>query len=166
MQALNKLIGSLNDWSGRIFCWLLYPAFLLLAYEVFMRYFITAPSDWTLGMSQRIFAVYYLMGGAYVLLHDGHIRMDLIFNKLSVRTRAVLDLCLTFPCLFFVCFVILRFGFPYALNSVSMMETDSTAFGAPLWPVKLFIPLVGIMLTLQALSKMYLTLLTALQGRG
>ena len=164
MLLATKIIGAVNEWSGKLFCWLLYPAFLLLAYEVFMRYFINAPSDWTLGMSQRIFAVYYLMGGAYVLLHDGHIRMDLIFNKLSPRTRAFLDLGLTYPCLFFVCFVILRFGFPYAFNSLGMMETDSTAFGAPLWPVKLFIPLVGIFLTLQALAKMSLTVVTAIRG--
>jgi TRAP-type mannitol/chloroaromatic compound transport system permease small subunit len=166
MRYVIQLINHVTEWSGRVISFFIYPGFLLLAYEVFMRYFVKAPSVWTLGMSQRFFAVYYLMAGAYALLYNSHIRMDIIFNRFHPRTRALFDLILTYPLLFTVCFVFIWHGTQYAWTSILQRELDNTAFMAPVWPVKLFIPLGGILLFLQGISKFYPTLMLVLTKKS
>ncbi|MEM3112289.1 MAG: TRAP transporter small permease subunit [Candidatus Anstonellales archaeon] len=165
MRSFIQFINSVTEWSGRVLCFLLYPGFLLLAYEVFMRYFVEAPSVWTLGISQRLFAIYYLMAGAYALLYNSHIRMDIIFARFSARTKSIVDLIFTYPLLFGVCFVLIWHGSQYAWTSILQKELDNTAFMAPVWPIKIFIPLGGIFLFLQGVSKFYPALVTAITGK-
>lgn len=165
MNTIVKYLNWFTDKSGRVLAFLIYPGFLLLAYEVFMRYFLNAPSVWSLGLSQRFFAVLYLVSGAYVLMHNGHIRMDLLYNRFPPRVKALLDILITYPLLLLICVIVIRYGGKYALQSIKIMETDSTAFGAPLWPVKLFIPIGGIMLLLQALAKLLLTIRLLITGQ-
>jgi len=133
MKRLLKITDSISEWSGKIFAYLLWPGVAVLVYEVVARYLFNAPTIWAHGMTQRIFAVYYFICGAYISLHRSHINMDIIYNRFSLRKRAILDIT---GFLFFLafCAVLLWYGSRYAWVSLMNLEPDNTPFRAPLYP--------------------------------
>jgi len=165
MKRLLKITDATSEWSGKLFAYLMWPGMVVLVYEIGARYIFNAPTMWAHGTAQRIFAAYYIIGGAYCLLHKAHISMDLIYNRCSLRTRAILDLI---GALFFFvfCGVLLWWGGSYAWDSLMRLEPCSTPLRAPLYPVKLMIPLGALLILLQGLAKFGHDLFTAITGRG
>lgn len=161
MDKIFKAIGLLNEWCGKLAAYLIYPGMLVLVYEVVARYVFNAPTIWAHGVSQRVFAVFFVLGAPYVLMRNGHIRMDMFYSRFSPRARAVIDV-VTSPMLFATIFVLIYFGWDFAWTSIKALEKDSTPLHAPLWIVKLWIPVTGGLLLLQALSNFCRDLLTAL----
>ncbi len=164
MRRLLKIIDGISEWSGKLFAYLLWPGVAVLIYEIGARYLFNAPTIWAHGTSQRIFAAYYFIGGAYVLLHKSHINMDVLYNRFSLRTRAILDVVGT-PFFLAFCGVLLWWGIGYAWESLIRLEPDNTPFRAPLYPVKLMIPLGALLILLQGLAKFGHDLFTAITGR-
>lgn len=164
MNRLLKTIDDISEWSGKLFAYLLWPGMVVLVYEVVARYLFNAPTIWAHGSAQRMFAVYYFICGAYVSLHKSHISMDVIYNRFSLRTRAILDII---GFLFFLtfCGVLLWWGSGYAWESLIQLEPCNTPFRAPLYPVKLMIPLGALLIILQKLAHFWRHLFTAITGR-
>lgn len=164
MDKIYRFISALNEWCGKLAAYLIYPGMLVLVYEVVARYVFNAPTLWAHGVSQRIFAVFFVLGAPYVLMRDGHIRMDMFYGRFSKRTRAIIDV-VTSPMLFATIFVLIYFGWDFAWTSIKVLEKDSTPLHAPLWIVKLWIPVTGVLLLLQAFSNFCRDLMTAF-GHG
>lgn len=154
MKRLIKVIDSISRWSGIIFAYLLWPGIAVLAYEVVARYFFNAPTIWAHGSTQRIFAAYYFISGAYVSLHRDHITMDLLYTRFSLRTKAVLDI-IGFLFFFLFCGTLLWYGSIYAWSSLIRLEPCNTPFRAPLYPVKMLIPLGALLIILQELANLW-----------
>jgi len=164
MKRLLKTIDGISEWSGKLFAYVLWPGVAVLVYEIGARYLFNAPTIWAHGTSQRIFATYYVIGGAYVLLHKSHINMDVIYSRFSLRTRAILDV-IGASLFFAFCGVLLWWGADFAWGSLIRLEPDNTPFRAPLYPVKLMIPLGALLILLQGLTKFGHDLFTAITGR-
>ena len=77
---------------AQLAAWMFVATGMMLVYEVVARHLFNAPTIWAHGMTQRIFAAYYFICGAYISLHKSHINMDLIYNRFSDRGKAVLDI--------------------------------------------------------------------------
>jgi len=164
LKRLLKIIDGVSEWSGKLFAYLLWPGVAVLVYELFLRHLFNAPTIWAHGTTQRIFAAYYFICGAYVLLHKSHINMDVIYSRFSLRTRAILDV-LGSSLFFAFCGVLLWWGVGYAWESLIRLEPCNTPFRAPLYPVKLMIPLGASLILLQGLSKLWHDLFLAITGR-
>ncbi len=164
MKGLLKIIDSISEWSGKLFAFLLWPGVGVLVYEIGARHLFDAPTIWAHGTTQRIFAAYYFICGAYISLHLSHINMDVIYGRFSLRTRAILDI-IGFFFFFAFCFVLLWWGFGYAWDSLMRLEPDNTPFRAPLYPVKLVIPLGALLILLQELAQLWRHLYIAITGR-
>lgn len=154
MQKLLKIIDSLSNWSGIISAFLFLPGTIILIYEVVARYVFDAPTIWGHGMTQRIFAVYYFVCGGYVTLTHSHINMDLIYTRLGDKGKAYCDIV---AFLFFFSFggVLLWYGTRYAWSSMMQLEPCNTPLRAPLWPIKLSIPIGALLIMLQELANLY-----------
>lgn len=164
MRKVIKSIDNISHWSGKIFSYLLWPGVAVLVYEIIARHVFDAPTIWAHGMTQRIFAAYYFICGAYISLHHSHIRMDLIYNRFSLRKKALLDIV---SFMFFFCFVgvLLWFGTSYAWSSIIRLEPCNTPFRAPLYPVKLMIPLGALLILLQELSELWRNIYIIFTGK-
>jgi len=81
---------------------------------------------------------FMVLGGAYTLLHKGHVRVDVIYNKLSPRGRAILDVTLTLLFLIPLLSIILYYSVQYAWNSLVTNELSSmgTTFKPIMWPFR------------------------------
>ena len=164
MKRLLRIIDGISDWSGRIFAWLLWPGVVVLIYEVTARYLFDAPTIWAHGTTQRIFAVYYFICGAYISLNRAHINMDIIYNRFSLRTRAVLSV-IGFLFFFAFCGVLLWHGSHYAWFSLMRLEPCGTPFRAPLYPVKLAIPVGAFLIICQELALLWRNLYFVVKGK-
>lgn len=163
MNSFFKFVETLNAWCGKLAAYLIYPGMLVLVYEVAARYLFNAPTIWAHGVSQRIFAVYFVLGAPYVLLRNGHIRMDMFYSRFSPRIRAIIDL-ITSPMLLATIFVLVYFGWDFAWTSLKALEKDSTPLHAPLYIVKIWIPITGVLLLLQAFTNFCRDILTVVSG--
>ncbi len=164
MKRLLKIIDAISEWSGIIFAFLLWPGVAVLVYEVGARYLFNAPTIWAHGTTQRIFAVYYFISGAYISLYKSHITMDIIYTRFSLRKRAILDI-IGFLFFFAFCGVLLWYGSRYAWVSLIRLEPDNTPFRAPLYPVKLMIPLGALLIMLQELAQLWRNFYIVITGK-
>jgi TRAP-type mannitol/chloroaromatic compound transport system permease small subunit len=164
MRNIFKCVDWLSEWSGTAFSYTIYAGIAILCYEVFMRYVLSAPTLWAHGMIQRIFAIYYLIAGAYVLLHEGHINMDLLHERLSARTRAIFDV-ITSAFIIGTAVVLFWYGGKFALKSIMNLECCNSAWQAPVYPIKAIFPISGALLLLQTLTKLMKDIYTVVTGR-
>ncbi|RLJ01629.1 MAG: hypothetical protein DRP11_04090 [Candidatus Aenigmatarchaeota archaeon] len=164
MKRVLAVIDAVSGWSGKIVSWLIYPGIVVVVYEIVARHVFNAPTIWAHGTSQRIFAAYYLLAGAYVLLLKVHINMDLVYKRFGIRTKAIVDL-ITSVFFFAFCGVLLWYGADFAWTSLIRLERCHTPFHAPLYPVKLMVPLGAFLLLAQGLAKFIRDLITAITGR-
>jgi TRAP-type mannitol/chloroaromatic compound transport system permease small subunit len=163
LKTLLKYIDAISEWSGKGVAYLILPGILILSWEVVSRYVFNNPTMWAHGTTQRIFATYYILAGAYVLKHNQHVTVDIIYNRLSLRTQAILSLIGSI--FFFIfCGVLLWKGMDFAWTSMSMLEPDETPWRAPLYPFKMMIPLGAFLILLQGLAKFVRDLATAITG--
>lgn len=93
-------IEELSIWVGRAFGWCILILTLSVAYEVFVRYVLNAPTVWAFDMMVQMYGALFLMAGPYALAQDSHVRADVVYRLLSVRWQARLDLML-YVCFFF-----------------------------------------------------------------
>lgn len=164
LTAILNCIDTISEWSGKGISYLILPGILILAWEVVSRYAFNHPTMWAHGSSQRIFAVYYILAGAYVLKHDQHVTVDILTSRLSVRKQAVMNLFGNLF-LFVFCGVLFWKGIDFARTSLDLLEPDETPWRAPLYPVKMMLPLGAFLMLLQGLAKCIRDLATAVTGR-
>ena len=157
------VIDAINEKAGRGLGFLIYPGILIIVIEVILRYGFGRPTVWAHGYSQRIFAVYFILIGAYTLLHKGHVRMDLVYSRHSLKGRFFMDLLGT-VLLGAWCVVLLWKGSLFFWTSFTIREVDEAVLGAPVYPVKFFIPVGVFFLMLQWLADLSRTIAAVRKG--
>lgn len=167
MIALKKVLACIDfisEWTGKATSYLILPGILILVWEVVSRYAFNNPTMWAHGTSQRLFATYYILAGAYVLRHNQHVTVDIFYTRLSVRKKAILSL---FGSIFFFvfCGVLFWKGLDFAWTSLSQLEPDETPWRAPLYPFKMMVPLGALLILLQGVAKLIRDVRTAFTGR-
>lgn len=159
-----KSIDAISEWTGKCAAYIILPGIIILAWEVISRYAFNHPTMWAHGSSQRLFAVYYIIGGAYVLRYKDHVGVDIIYNRFSLRTKAGLDL-ITGLAFFTFCGVLLWQGLGFAITSIIQLEPDDTPWRAPVYPIKLMLPVGAFLILLQGLANFCRSLVTFITGR-
>ncbi|TSA12193.1 MAG: TRAP transporter small permease subunit [Betaproteobacteria bacterium] len=126
---------------------------LAVLYEVVARTLFNQPTIWSNESVIYVSAVAYLLAGAYAHLHHRHVRIDLIYDHLGSKARARLDI-VTF--MFFLLYVgaLIWVGGQMAWMSFNQSETTGTPWNPLIWPVKLAIPVAGLLLLLQGIANL------------
>lgn len=165
IQRLIGLIDSLSEWSGKIFCLLIIPLTAGTVYDVFMRYVLKSPTKWAYEMTWMEYGAMFMLGGAYTLLHNGHIRVDIFWKNLSPRARAIFD-SLMYLLLFFPLFyVLIRYSVSFAANSWADLETSYLSYWQPpVYPIKTLMAVGLILFAIQAVSETLKNLIVAFRG--
>ena len=163
MKKIFHIIDGISDWSGKLVSFLIYVGMIMLVFEVIARYFFDSPTVWAHGYSQRIFGSYFVLIGAFTLLKDAHVRVDIIYQQFSVRVRALFDI-LNYSLLMLWSTVLVWEGIDFFLYSWAIKETDQSALRHPVYPVK-FLLVVGVsLICLQGLSKLTMSFISLIKG--
>ena len=155
LLKLTKFIDSISIGFGRIAGILIFPMIFSLVWEVTARYFFNAPTIWANDLSTMLYGAMYMVGSAYALQRQQHIRTDWLYEKWSVRTKAFVDSA----CYIFLYFpglaIFLWVGWKYALRSTMLQERIVSSPWLPhIWPLKLCIPLATLLLLIQGISEL------------
>lgn len=131
-----RVIHSINLAIGKAVSFLIWAGIVVLCHEVVARYAFGQPTLWAHGYTQRIFGAYFVLVGAYTLIRQDHVRVDLLLNVASPRWRALLDL-VNFSFLLLWTGVLSWEAFWFFEDSWRFSEVDDSALRHPMWPVKL-----------------------------
>lgn len=131
LEALADRIDRLNDALGHAISWLTLILVVSTASVAVLRYAFSTGWVWMQDAYLWIFGTMILMGAAYTLLHDKHVRVDFFYNAQSPRIRAAINL---FGTVFFLLPTIVALAwvsFPYVRNSWLRLEGSLEAGGLP-----------------------------------
>lgn len=152
MLKFARAITWINTWCARIAAWLILPIFALLMADVVMRYVIGSAAIWTAELAQLVFGVYAVIAGGYLLAERGHVNVDIIYGRYGPKRKAQIDLATSFLCFLFLAVLIWQ-GTDMAWESAAKLETSSSIWDPQIWPVKVAIPVAGVLLLLQAIVR-------------
>ena len=155
-MTIQKLLHSadhISTWVGKAFSWLIVVLMLLVVAEVFKRYALNAPTAWVFDASNMLYGTLFMMGGAYTLAQDGHVRGDFLYGNFKPRTQASIDLVLYI--VFFLPGVaaLTWSGWSYFQDSVALNEQTFNADPLPVYPFKFMIPFAGALVLMQGISE-------------
>lgn len=146
-------VDRLNCLVGRFWALSILFVVVVVIIEVVGRSALGKATVWSNETTIYVSAVAYLLGGGYALAHRRHVRIDLVYARLSPRSQMLLD-CLTF--LFFVLYVGALFwvGAKMGWTSFQQGEGTGTPWNPPIWPIKLAIPIAALLLLLQGVANL------------
>ncbi|MDX1645542.1 MAG: TRAP transporter small permease subunit [Longimicrobiales bacterium] len=162
MQILRRIAGAidaLNDRIGVVIRWMALFMVLVGAVSAVARYFARS-QQWTLNLTPAtelqwyFFSVIFLMGAAYGLNHDVHVRVDVMYERLSAKAQAWIDLAGTVLFLIPFCVMMLWVSYPAVMNSWQIREQSPDPGGLPRYPIKILILVSFALLVLQAISQL------------
>ena len=153
LLALSRVIDALNERLGVVADWLVLLSCLISAGNAFSRYAFSLSSNAWLEIQWYLFAGVVMLGAAYTLKMNGHVRVDVFYSRYSERTRLWLDLIGGMLFLLPMVVIIGWLSWPLFINSYEIGEVSSNAGGLLRWPVKILIPLGFFLLTLQGISE-------------
>ena len=130
-----RTVDGLNYRLGRFAMYLFYVLGAILLASTASRLFLGVPINWALEMSQFVLSAYYLLGGAYTLQLGQHVRMDLIYDRLSARKRAITD-AVTILFVIFYLAVLFGGGLSSTNYAIAYGQKNYSAWSPPLWPIK------------------------------
>lgn len=168
MRALERIVQVLDGitvWTARICFPLLIPLMAVLVYEVFVRKLFISPTTWAMDTSYMINGVLGMMGAVYALYRGGHIAIDFISVRWSVRTQAAVNAVFYITCFFPGMSIFLWFGWKFAYESWLEKERAITsAWMPPIYPLKIAMAVAIVFLLLQGISEFLKNLHVFLRG--
>jgi len=165
MLAYIQFADRLSAAFGKTFAWLIVMMTFGMAYEVFVRYLANAPTPWALDVSFIMYGTLFMMGGAYTLSRDGHVRGDFLYRLWSPRTQARVDLVLYFFFFFPGVLALIFAGWKYAAKSWSYTEVSvNSPAGIPIYQFKTVMVVAGILLFVQGVAQVCRCLLCIREG--
>ena len=152
--SLSRLIDTISLGLGKLVMWLILAATAISAGNAVMRKAFNIGSNAYLEIQWYLFAATFMLGVGYVMLKNGHVRIDFISTRLSKRTNAVIDalgiVVFTIP----LSLIMINLGWPVFQNAFVSGEMSQNAGGLIRWPVILLIPLGFGILIMQSVSEL------------
>lgn len=154
MDTLVRVIDGINLWVGKTAAWLFLPLTYALVHEVVATKVFAAPTVWAFDAGYMLYGTIFMMGAAYTLAINGHVRGDIFYRLWPPRVQATVDLTL-YILVFFPAFIALLIaGWSYAYYSFSIGERSlQSPFGPIIWPLKMTIPATALLMLLQGVSQ-------------
>ncbi|MEW6766768.1 MAG: TRAP transporter small permease subunit [Pseudomonadota bacterium] len=154
VQRFLHTIDGVSTFMGKASAWLIMGLMGLVCAEVFKRYILNMPTAWIFDASNMFYGTLFMIGGAYTLAQNAHVRGDFLYSSMKPRTQATLDIVL-YVVFFLPGIAALAYaGWDYALDSYRINEhSNVTADGPPVYQFKFMIPLAGVLLLLQGAAE-------------
>ena len=154
LLRLSALIDALNEQVGRLSYWLILVAVLVSSGNATMRYAFNMSSNAWLEIQWYLFSAVFLFCAGYALLHNQHVRIDVISGRLSKRARAWIDILGTLFFLLPMSIAIMWMSWPVFVQAWELQEMSGSAGGLIVWPARLMLPIGFFLLILQGISEL------------
>jgi TRAP-type mannitol/chloroaromatic compound transport system permease small subunit len=153
LKVFSGAIDRSNEVVGRMVSWVSLLLVLVVFTDVVMRYLFRTSFVFTQELEWHLFAFIFLIGAGYTLLHDGHVRVDIIYQRLGVKGQAWINLLGVIFFLIPGCYLVISTSWHFVSNSFSMLEGSPDPGGIPYrFIVKGTMTVGYVLLLLQGLS--------------
>ena len=166
MRKVLKTIDSINEFVGEQMKWVVLFLILVVCSEVMMRYVFNSPTSQLPVIQTWTGTTLYILAFGYVMLHKGHVRVDVLYTRFSDRMKAIMDVIL-----FFVFFVpaigsLLYSGYNWMIHAwVAGERSMLTYWYPPMAPVRTIVFIGLSLFFLQGLATLYRDLYMAVRSK-
>ena len=154
LLSLSRRIDAISLGLGRLIMWMILAATTISAGNAVMRKAFNIGSNAYLEIQWYLFAAVFMLGAGYVMLMNGHVRIDFISSRLSKRTNTIIDAVgiavFTIP----LALIMINLGWPVFQRAFESGEMSQNSGGLIRWPVVLLIPLGFALLIMQSVSEL------------
>jgi len=148
-----RWIDNFNRWIGTGVSWVTGLVVMVVFTDVVMRYAFNTSYVFVQELEWHLFAFIFLMGAGKTLLNDGHVRVDIIYQRLSPKGKAWINLIGVIFFLIPGCYLIIETSTKFAFHSWSILEGSPDPGGIPYrFLIKSCIPVGFIFILLQGIS--------------
>jgi len=131
LTKLCRLIDATNEWIGRAVSWVTLGLVVVVFVDVVMRYLFNTSFVFTQELEWHLFAFIFLIGAGYTLLHDGHVRVDIFYQRLGFKGRAWINLIGVIFFLLPGCIMVIVTSWQFVYDAWSVMEGSPDPGGIP-----------------------------------
>ncbi|MDH5710831.1 MAG: TRAP transporter small permease subunit [Gammaproteobacteria bacterium] len=165
MNGIAKAIERLIDWTGRAVSWLTLFMVIVTFVVVVLRYLFDTGLIAIQESISYMHAAVFLVGAAYTLQQEGHVRVDIFYSRFGEQARAWVDLCgalfMLMPFMFFIGWM----SWEYVMDSWNVLEGSREAGGLPgVFLLKSLILVMSALLMLQSVAQVMRALNIVLSG--
>jgi len=154
LASITKAIDSISIWTGKGIAWIVIPNVLALVYEFVARYIFGKPTIWSYEVTYFLYGSHFLLGAAYTLQLKSHIRIDIFYQHISSRGRAIVDTIGYLVFFFPVMLLLIYGGAEFTIQSFEMSEKSGLSPWRPyLFPYKAIIVISIFLLFLQGIAE-------------
>jgi TRAP-type mannitol/chloroaromatic compound transport system permease small subunit len=154
MRELARRIDRFQERFGHGVSWLSLGMVLVVFGDVLSRYLFRATTGAIQELEWYLFGTLYLLAAGYTLLHDEHVRVDIVYSKLTPRRRAGVDFALFWAFFFPSCVLVIWTAWPFVRTSWMVWEGSPDPSGLPLrWLLKSMIIAGFVLLLVQGISQ-------------
>ena len=154
MLKMSQLIDGLNERIGRNLMWLVLFAVIISAVNAVVRKAFDMSSNAFLEIQWYLFAAVVMLGSAYTMLRQGHVKIDVIVGRFSKRTQLIVECVGIVFFLFPFVYKVNQLVWPLVIQALHSGEMSQNAGGLIRWPVYALVPIGFILLGLQGLSEL------------
>lgn len=154
LSRIVKFVEDFNEQIGHTVRWCVLLVVLIGAFNAVARYVgrwtgHSLSSNAWLELQWYLFSLMFLLGAAYTLHHDGHVRVDVLFHRLGARAQAWVNLAGIVVFLIpFSVMIVWTSWFPVR-NSWAIWEMSPDPGGLPRYPIKTAIPIAFLLMLAQ-----------------
>jgi TRAP-type mannitol/chloroaromatic compound transport system permease small subunit len=153
LRAYVSKVESISEWSGKIVSFLGLVMVFTITIDVFLRYVFNAPTKWSYDITYMIGGTLLIMPMAYVLMHKGHVSIDILYRRFSPRTALIVNVVLDVLFFFPLMIVIFYMSATRAYSSILVREFSNVGFWRPpLYPFRTMIPVAYFLIVLQGIA--------------
>jgi TRAP-type mannitol/chloroaromatic compound transport system permease small subunit len=158
LLRLSRIIDRLNEYLGRFIYWLTLIMIGVGTWNVIGRYVGRAvgqnlSSNALIETQWYIFDIIFLLGAAYTLKHNEHVRVDVLQSRFNTQQKALVDLLGTLLFLIPFCAMIIFYSWGAIANSWAIQEVSPDPGGLPRYPIKTLIIVSFFLLIIQGISE-------------
>lgn len=154
IAAYVRCVDGLCAVVGKLAMYLVFLMIGVLMYSCVTRTVFNLPLIWSVEFSQFVMSAYYLLGGAYVVLLKGHVRMDLFYDRWPPRRQAMVDVVTDFCLISYL--VILFIGGVLSIDyALQYNQTARSAWAPPMAPIKIIMGVGVALMLLQSVSILF-----------
>ncbi|MDH3693257.1 MAG: TRAP transporter small permease subunit [Gammaproteobacteria bacterium] len=153
IQQYVRIVDKVNRVIGRAAMYMIFVMAGVLIYSSVSKAFFV-PALWTFEVAQFLMVAYFLLGGAYSIQLDSHVRMDLIYGSWSERSKLWIDV---FTIFFLIAYLILLLTGAILSTeyAISYGERSYSAWRPYMWPIKMIMTFGIVMMLLQVIAQFF-----------
>lgn len=169
VAAFVRAVDWVSDQLGRLCTGLMIFAVVMAAYNALARdlgktFGVRLAGNVLLELQWYVFSAVFLLGAGYTLKAGAHVRVDVLYERVSPKGQRLLDLFSLVVLALPFCGIAIVLSLPAVHNSWAILEASADAGGLPRYPVKTLVPLGFMFLALQVIAEIFKRLWPAVEG--